>query len=235
MTDPRGVLLRYGRAGGRAPSDDESLEVATDGAWTARRTVGGRRIGRFAGRLPEKQLAALARDAARAAGAGDAEVPTPRHGATETLETGGAVLRLGSNERAQGGWRPLVEWARSFVKGVVTSEPVAVLALEADVAAARLVLVGTEPIEVDPGSIAIRVALVAPDGTRLGDWQAGSGAEPGWARAEAGWTLDLPFGHGLSPGAGEFLQVRVVVRVRDRGTRAARLFLAVPLGEVNER
>lgn len=237
MTDDDSVLLRYGRAGGRPPSDDESLEVAQDGRWTARRTVGGRRVGRFSGRLSGKETAALVRDVVRAAGAGDAEVPTPRHGATETLDVDGAGILLGSNERAPDGWRPLVERVRKLLKERVTAEPVAALELVADVAAARLMHAGTEPVEVDPGSISIRVVGLGPDGAPLGRWEAGSGSEsgpgsePGWVRAGAGWTLNLPFGHGLTPTVEEVLQVWVFVRLRDRGTRSARLFVAVRAAE----
>ena len=231
MTEGK-ALLRYGRAGGRPPADDESLEVAADGSWTARRTVGGRRVGRFAGRFPEEALAALVGDAARAAEAGDAEVPTPRDGATETLEVAGGTITLGSNERAPGPWSPLVERMRALLKDELDGDPVAALALEADVAKARLVHAGGEAVEVDPASVSVRVVRVGSDGTPLGRWQAGSGAEAGWTRAEPGWTLDLPYGHGLAPVDGDVLQVWVFVRVRDGGTRAARLYVPVRTGGV---
>lgn len=229
MTDGA-ALLRCWRAGGRPPSDDESLEVAADGSWTARRTVGGRRVGRFVGRLAEGDLAALVADAARAAETGDAEVPTPRDGATETLEVAGGTITLGSNERAPSGWHPLVERVRALLRDALDGDPVAALGLEADVARARLVQAGGGVVEVDPASVSVRVARVGPDGTPFGRWQAGSGAEAGWTRVGPGWTLDLPYGHGLAPVDGDVLQVWVFVRVRDGGTRASRLYVPVPAG-----
>jgi hypothetical protein len=230
-------LLRYTRSGGRQPSDDETLSVAPDGAFEARRTVAGRRVGRFAGILAARELAALARDAARASSAGDATVPTPREGATEVLAAGGAEIRLGSNERAPAAWRPLVERVRKLVKERVTVDPVAALELDAGADAARLCHVGTEPLEVDLTSLSVRVVRMAADGTVMGRWQAPTAAAPGdasrpaWTVAEPTWVHDIPLAHGLLPEAGEWLQVSIVLRLRDGGVHAARLFAAVPVGE----
>jgi hypothetical protein len=214
------MLVRYGRAGGRAPSDDESLEVATDGSWTARRTVSGRRVGRFAGSLSAEPLAALAAIAAAAAGSGDASVPTPRHGATESVEVEGGSATLGSNEEAPGAWGPLVEWLRAFVRDEAVANPVAGLELEADLGSARLLPLGSEPPEVEPGSIEVRVVRVTPDGIGAGEWS---------ATADAGGPapIDLPFSHGLTAASGDVLQVRVVARVRDDGLRTVRLYAPV--------
>jgi hypothetical protein len=220
-------LLHLGRAGGTAPSDDEVLDVAADGSWTSRRTVGGKRVGRFAGTLDDRALAGLRRDVERAAAAGDARVPTPHNGATESFEVDGASLLTGSNEDAPAGWRPLVKRARTFLLEGAIEGPVAALELVADLATARIVHAGTEPVEVDPASLKVQVARVGPDGARLGDWARGSGDEPGWAPAGPGWTLDLPFDHGLDPNPGEVLQVRVELRVRDGGVRRVRLYVPV--------
>ncbi len=227
MTGDGAPLLHFGRAGGAAPSDDEALEVAADGSWTARRTVGGRRAGRFAGTLDARALAGLERDVARAAAAGDARVPTPRHGATESVEAGGAELLTGSNEDPPPGWRPLVKRARAFLLEGAIEGPVAALELVADLDSARVVHAGTEPVEVDPASVKVQVARVGPDGGRLGDWARGSGDEPGWVKAGPDWGLDLPFEHGLATATGEVLQVRVELRVRDGGVRRVRLYVPV--------
>jgi hypothetical protein len=221
-------LLHLGRAGGTPPSDDEVLDIAGDGTWTARRTVGGRRVGRFAGSLDGRALAGLRRDVERAAAAGDARVPTPHNGATESFELeGGASLLTGSNEDAPAGWRPLVKRARTFLLEGAIEGPVAALELVADLAAARIVHAGTEPVEVDPASVRVQVARVGSDGARLGDWARGSGDQPGWVTADAGWVLDLPFAHGLDPRPGDVLQVRVELRVRDGGVRRVRLYVPV--------
>jgi hypothetical protein len=71
------------------------------------------------------------------------------------------------------------------------------------------------------------VVRMDADGIVLARWQAAASGAAGWTRVEPGWTQDLPFGHGLAPAAGEWLQVRVVIRVRDGGERTARLFAPV--------
>jgi hypothetical protein len=225
------MLLRFHRAGGRPPSDDESLEVARDGAWTARRTVAGARIGRFAGRLDGAARAAFEADAQRAGEAGDADVATPRDGASETLDVDGASLLIGSNGDPPAPWAPLLERTRAFVRDAAPTAPVAALELVADPGRAKLVHAGTEPLDIDPSTIRVEVVEVRADGDRGGTWGAGSGAEAGWVRAAAGWSLDLPYAHGLAPAAGDVLQVRVIVRVRDGRARTARLYLPVRPGE----
>jgi len=227
MTEGRAALVQFSRAGGRAPGDDESLEIGPDGAWTARRTVAGARVGRFAGRLDDAARSAFEADARKAAGAGDADVPTPRHGATETLDVDGASLLIGSNEDPPPAWAPLLERARTFLRDVVPAQPVAALELVADETSARLVHAGSEALEIDPSSIAVEIVQVGGDGVRAGSWGAGSGAEAGWTRAEPGWGIDLPYAHGLELAPGEVLQVRVLARIRDGRARSARLYLPV--------
>ena len=163
-----GVLVRYGSSGGRPPRDDERLEVTPDGAWTARRTLGGRRVGRFAGELDPDALAALAAEVAAVAGSGEVVVPTPRHGATEAVDVAGAAATLGSNEDAPGAWRALVERLRGLVKDEVVASPVAALDLEASVDAARIVQRGPEEVRLEPATLRLRIRRVAPDGTPMG-------------------------------------------------------------------
>ena len=240
-------IARYARSGGRLPSDDEWLEVAEDGSWAARRTVSGRTAGRFAGRLEGPALEALRSGIAVVQGTGDAFVPTPRHGATEAVDVEGASLTLGSNEDAPGPWRPLLAWLRDAVQDRVVRSPVAALTLEAGADAASIAQAGPEPVRLEPATVSVRVARIAPDGTRLGEWESpgvpgtapttsaftgrparGSApGSPGIVTAGDGWSLDLPFSHGLGPASGDVLQVRVLLRVRDGGARTVRLYAPV--------
>lgn len=234
-----GDLVRYARSGGRPPSDDEWLEVAVDGSWVARRTVSGSRAGRFAGHLERESLSTLGSEVAAAVGAGDAEVPTPRHGATETIELRGAAATLGSNEDAPGPWGPLVRRLRILVQDDVVVSPVAGLALEASVAAASLSHLGSEVVRLEPASVRLRVVRVDSDGIALGEWEApaagapgtpgtpGTAPQTGFEDAGPGWSLALPFEHDLAPQPGDILQVRVLVRVDDEGTRTVRLYAPV--------
>lgn len=225
-----GQLVRYERGGGRRPSDDETLEVATDGAWSARRTVAGTRVGRFAGRLDADALDALRADvdACRTAG-GPAGEETPLDGATETITLGdddAPAIQLGGNATPAGPWGALVTRLRALVDSLVTG-PVAAVELVAGTGGASLHALGPEPVAVEPGSIAVTVVRLGSDGALLGRWQAAGPEDAGSADGSPGWQLDLPFGHGLAPQAGDWLQVWVVARVRDGAARTVRLFAGV--------
>ncbi|HYO43977.1 MAG TPA: hypothetical protein VES19_12330 [Candidatus Limnocylindrales bacterium] len=226
------VLVRYARGGGRAPADDELLELDADGAYSARRSVGGARIGSFAGRIPPGTLAAVVADAAACRAAGAFWLATPRDGATELIELGGegeVTAEMDANASPDGPWGRLAGRLRGLVDEA-TAGPVAGLELIADAGRARLVAVGSEPLEVDPSSVAVRVVHLDGTGGLRGQWQGASVPGEGWTPAAPGWTLDLPFAHGLTAAPGEWLQVWVTLRVRDGAPRAARLFLAVPGG-----
>ena len=231
-------LVALRRSGGRAPADDELLDVLGDGTFTARRTVGGARIGRFAGGLTPRELAGLARDASRAAATGDAEIRTPIDGATEVIEVAGATARLGSNEPGPGTWRALVERCRRLVRERVTDDPVAALELVGTLGTASLRHAGTEPLDVDLASIAVQVVRMEANGVPDGRWSAqpprpaGDGLAESrppvrWVSVGPGWEQPLPFGHGLEPAPGGWLQVRVFLRVRDGAVRSARLYVGV--------
>lgn len=231
--------LRFRRAGGTTPADDEELVVHADGTFTARRTVAGRRIGRFAGTLPGASLRRLRAAADAIADAADVEIPTPRHGATEVLELGGRTLRLGSNERAPQPWRTLLDRIRSVVEDDVVELPEAAVELVADARTAALAHAGSEPIEVDLGSIGVRLVRVDADGLAVARWHGRPGdrlvddgesivAVPGWVTAGPGWRVSLPFDHPMELAPGDWLQAFVAVTIRDgAGERPGRLYAAI--------
>jgi hypothetical protein len=224
------VLVRYARGGGRAPADDELLELDMVGAYRARRTVGGARIGSFAGSVPPETLAAVVADAAACRAAGPLWLATPRDGATELIELGGegeVTAEMDANASPDGPWGRLATRLRGLLDEA-TAGPVAGVELIANAGGARLVAVGPEPLEVDPASATVRVVHLAGSGGLLGEWRGAAIPGEGWTRVTPGWTLDLPFAHGMAAAPGEWLQVWVSLRVRDGSPRAARLFLAVP-------
>lgn len=229
---PRGAWLTFERHGGRAPRDDESLALAEDGSFTARRTIGGPCIGAFEGRLVAATGARIRKAAAALADGEDLEIPTPAHGATETLTIAGRTLRTGSNETPPKPWRPLLKAVRSVFESEVVAAPAAAVQLEADAGTARLVHAGDGPIDVDLGTLQVRVVHRTADEGIGGRWN-GRPAEglvdngerlvatPAWATARSGWKADLPFDHGFRLGPGEWLQVWVDVAIRADGVRRA--------------
>jgi hypothetical protein len=233
--------LTFSRTGGRAPRDDETLSVAEDGTFEARRTLGGPRVGTFRGQLPERAARALRKAVAALEDAEDLEIPTPREGATEVLACAGRTLRTGSNERAPKPWRAALDLTRALLEDEVVEAPLAAVELVADERSARLAHAGTEPVEVDTGSVVVNVVRLGDDGAVLARWRGrrddrlvSNGetlvAEPEWVTATPGWTAELPFDHPVELARGDWLQVWVDLPVRDAGgERAARLY--VPVGE----
>jgi hypothetical protein len=235
-------LVRYQRRGGRPPADDEALEIAPDGAFTARRTVGGGRVGRFAGRLDAAVVDKLSA-AVDAVGAGDdLTIATPADGATEVVEAAGRTGQFGSNEKPPVPWKALVDRLRTLLDGEVLEHPVAALEVVATTRTARLGHIGTEPLDVDVASVAVRAVRLDEGGAVLGRWNGSLGpvadedtkAAAGAAQrvtAGPGWEQELPFRHGLELAPGDVIQVWVHLRVGDGKDRNVRLFRAVPAGE----
>jgi hypothetical protein len=216
-------LVTFDRVGGRPPADDEAVTIAVDGTFTAHRTLGGRRIGRFAGSLPPATLRALTRDVDGVADADDVAIATPADGATETVRIGRrARVRLGSNERPPGPWAALVGRLRDVLREVVVESPIAALELQdTDDGGVRLAHAGTEPLELDLAGAswqATRLDAQQVPVARTGgaiDAAAAGEALGAWTRAIPGWTLDLPVREAASPADGSGLQVVVYVTVRD--------------------
>lgn len=231
------ALIVFRRSGGREPSDDERLDVSAEGRFEARRTVGGRRIGRFAGELESAALADLQSAAQAAGAAGDLVVDTPVDGATVSLLAGGHEVRAGSNEQVEGPWGVLMAAVKDLLNGPVLAQPVAAIELEATSGHAMLRHVGGEHLEVDPGAITVRAVRLDAHGTMLGRWQGSTtpaqaedapAAGAAWVDVGPGWKLELPFRHGLELTADDWLQVWVTLRLREAGERrTGRLFLAV--------
>jgi hypothetical protein len=229
---PTRPWLSFERQGGAPPRDDEALALAQDGSFTAHRTIGGRAIGSFEGRLSRTALGRVQKGVAALDEAHDLEIPTPREGATEVLSAGGRTIRLGSNESAPKPWAALVKAIREVFEREVVDHPRAAIHLVADARAAHLEHAGDAAIDVDLGSVEVRAVLRADDGAIRGRW---SGRPPdalvdngetvvashAWVTTEPGWVAALPFDHALALGPGDYLQVWVDVAVREDGRRRA--------------
>jgi hypothetical protein len=220
------VLVRYARGGGRTPADDESLEIAEGGGFEARRTVGGARVGRFAGTLPGSTLRGLGSSIRAVAAAQDLSIPTPRDGATETIEVEGRVAQLDGNAQPPAPWKSLVTKLRRLLDERAVDTPVAALELSPD--GTRLSHLGHEELAVDPSSIAVRRVALAADGVPTEHRFSGATDDAAtrgtgsWTQAGPGWSIALP-GDSLPPGSAG--QVWVTLRVRDgEASRLVRLF-----------
>lgn len=213
---PAAPLARLQRAGGRPPADDEALEIAADGSFTAIRTVSGTRAGRFAGRLPAATVKALQRDVAAVADGPDVVHPTPRDGATEVVEAAGHSIRMGSNDPAPPPWRPLVRRLRELAEERVLRDPVAAVELQAGRDGVALVHAGSEGLRLDPTTLGGELIRAGADGVPLErrPIAAGSGDV---VRVDAGWRLDLAAGEPLEFRAGERLIARVEVEIDHDG------------------
>ena len=221
-----GVLVRYARGGGRSPADDESLEIGEGGGFEARRTVAGARVGRFAGTLPGSTLRGLGSSIRAVAGAEDLALPTPRDGATETIEVEGRTAQLDGNARPPEPWKGLVTKLRRLLDERVLESPVAALELSPD--GTRLAHLGTEALGVDPASIAVRRVALAPNGVPTEHRFSGATGDQAtrgtgsWLEAGTGWSITVP---GDPLPAGSAGQVWVTLRVRDGdASRLVRLF-----------
>jgi hypothetical protein len=173
--------------------------------------------------------------------AGDVTLPTPRHGATETLEAGGRTLQLGSNESPVKPWRALIDGVRKLLQDEAVDSPRAAIELAAGPLSARLVHAGAESLDVDLGSIAVRVVRIAEDGTSTGRWNGFAEgrvddgerlvATPAWVTTHPGWAVPVPFDHGLALVGGDSLQVWVEVDLRESdATRHGQLYARVEGG-----
>jgi hypothetical protein len=231
-------LLRLERRGGLPPRDDEEVRVGADGSFTARRTIGGPRIGSFQGKLAKGVVGRLTAAVDALATAEDATIVTPRHGATEVLEAGGRTIRLGSNETPPKPWRALVNRVRKLLEDEVVDSPHAAVILAATAGDARLDHAGDARLEINLGSVAVRVIHLDDEGLVLGRWagrlveQVSKGKElvdrPDWVTAGPGWTTPLPFDHAMALKPGESFQVWVGLQIREAdGPRPGQLYVPV--------
>jgi len=223
MSGPK-TLVSFRRLGGRPPADDEAVTIAVDGTFTAHRTLGGRRIGRFAGTLPAATLRALTREVEAVAAADDVAIPTPADGATETVRLGRRDrAKAGSNERLPKPWAALVGRLRAVLRDEVVEWPVAALELQdASDGGVRLAHIGTEPLELDLAGASWQVtrldAQQLPVARTNGTLDAAAAGEAlgAWTRAVPGWTLDVPLGSAAAAAADPgSIQVLLFVTVRD--------------------
>ena len=187
------MLASYHRSGGRRPSDDESLEIEDDGSFVLTRTVGGPRVGSFAGTISKQALAALVKLVEKADDLDDRPTGLPPH-VIESVETTRADITVGAHSKAAGPATKLVKRMRQLADEL-TDHPVAALELRVadDGHAITLASVGTEPVGADLGSASITWTLFGQGEELLTAGEIEGPANAGSkAHLAAGWSAELP-------------------------------------------
>jgi len=195
------------------PSDNEYLEIEDDGSFTMWRSVGWATlpptpVGQFAGALAAEDLRALRAEADAAAREGDLTSRMQPGIPVETIEAGDATADVTPGREIPGAWGALVDHLRGLLASL-TDQPVAALSIEVagDGRSARLQHLGSEPIRLDLRQVSMLVSRHSAAGASLGEWRLPATDLGGEVEAEDGWTLELPFDHGLDGTPGSRLTV----------------------------
>jgi hypothetical protein len=226
------MLAAYHRGGGDRPRDDESLEIEEDGSFVLTRTVGGPRVGSFAGKIPPKARAPLARLVATADDFDERPSGLPPH-VIETVTTSRADIDVGARAKTRNPATKLVKRLRQLSEDL-TAEPVA--ALELSVArngsSITMTSLGSAPVEVDFGQASLTFTLFG-EGEEL--LTAGEISAPLDARTRArldpGWTAELAIKPELEFNPRRTLDVRVEFDLYDASGRVRRARLRAISGK----
>ncbi len=195
------VVASYQRTGGRPPEDDEWLEIHDDGAWNLRRTMGGPRVGTFAGLLDDERRRELGDALASATGAHPPEAElAARDAAREAVRAGDGAIDLAAGRDVDGPWRPLLELLRTWSEALATADDAeAALELRLEPDGPVLARLGTAELRMWPATLHLEAYARDADGVVVDRASAGPGVEPEGPRGEvltttAGWTLapELP-------------------------------------------
>lgn len=222
------------RSGGREPSDDESLEVASDGAFRMWRTVGWRRAGAFAGSIPPDVMEPIRRSITSLP-SGDAEASLPRGAAAEEHITPGARLTLGGSSDPPDEWAELVQLGRRLLDDLVVHPEAALDLTVASIDEATLTVVGGGRLGIARSSLRWRVERLDSDSVGVGGWRPeGVESEPPpeyvvgdeVQAQDPGVFRTLILAHGWTLAAGEVLRVWVTVAIAPVDESAAPIGLA---------
>lgn len=204
------MLASYHRSGGRRPSDDESLEIDADGSFVLTRTVGGPRVGSFAGTISKHSLAALTKLAEKADDYDDRPTGLPPH-VMESVATSRADISVGARAKADVPAMKLVKRMRQLVDDLTANPAAAIeLTVAADGRSITMQSVGADPVEVDFGHASITYTLYGAQEELL---TAGEIAGPPDAarrtRLASGWSTTLQIEEHLTFNSRRTLDVQV--------------------------
>jgi hypothetical protein len=156
------------------------------------RTVGGPRVGSFAGTISKQALAALAKLVEQADDLDARPTGLPPH-VLESDETTRADITVGARSNAAGPAAKLVKRMRQLADEL-TDQPVAALELRVadDGHAITLASVGTEPVDADLGSASITWTLFGQGEELLTAGEIDAAATAGSKQLAVRWSAELP-------------------------------------------
>ena len=194
-------LLRVRRTGGAFPPDLELLAVEADGSFRLWRTIAEASrppspVGAFGGTVPPALLERLS----ALTPAEDVTLPLPADAATLEVEVGGHRLQGPDDARPTGAWAEVVEVVGALL-GSLTDQPVAAVALEVepDGSSAALHHRGPHGLWLSLARVGVLVTTWKAPGEVADQWR-WDGDLTGDAPPDdaTGWTIPLPFDHGLT-------------------------------------
>ncbi|HEY2795429.1 MAG TPA: hypothetical protein VGJ28_23915 [Micromonosporaceae bacterium] len=202
------MIASWFRTGGsNVPRDKESLSVDDDGTFHLWRAVGATAAGRFSGVIDPSalvQAAALVTD--------DLAEPQRPGTGVETVTIGERRADIGTGTLLDGPWAAVFDRMRELSDELI-DQPSAAIALQVGESTCTLVHIGTDEVQVALGSMTLRADAWEGWYVPAGSWIAPSfeGAETVIARP--GWSVALPFDHGLMLGEDRTLHVAVDVSI----------------------
>jgi hypothetical protein len=227
VTTTNAVTFR--RSGSRVtPREQEDLAVRADGSFAIWRAVNAGPIGRFGGTLADPDGAAVREAVATAGSAAGPPAFMVLDAVSETVTIGRVNVTVGRHDVPDAAWGDLFVLLRRFLDEG-TDRPLAAVALETDARGtfARLVQRGPDALEVDLSRVTLGAQVFGPGYSTHGQWstvvQAGGRGPVG-----PGWSLDLPFDHGLELTADRVVQVRVEFVAYDGVLAVPVMILASP-------
>jgi hypothetical protein len=226
------MLAEYRRGGGAKPADDEQLRIDDDGSFVLIRTVGGERVGRFAGTLSKRAAAALAKLVDGAEDATVAAEGLPPH-VIETVTTAGAHLSVAAQSNPGPAAAKIIRRLRALSEEL-TAQPVAALELQVGAGGRSVGLrsVGSEPVDVDFGAAELAVTLFGEDEALIASETIPLPPELGRRQELApGWSHELPLPEKLTFNPRRTLDVKLDFDLADQGRPVRRARLSAIAGK----
>jgi len=226
------TLVEYRRQGGYPPADDELLRIEDDGAFLLVRTVGGPRVGRFAGALSRQRLTELEKLLGRAVEEDVAPAGLPPH-VIETVTTAGTRISVAALTKSSSGGARILRRLRTMSEAL-TAQPVAALQMEVAPSGQRATVqaIGAEPVHLDADRAELGYDLFGEGEELL--TSANHPIRLGWTgrkAVDAGWAAELPLGPEIKLNPKRTLSVRLDLDVIDSDGVMRRARMAVVVGK----
>ena len=222
-------VVTFQRSGGfGGPREQEDLAIREDGSFLVWRAVNAGPVGRFGGSLADADIEAVRDALAAVAGVATPPETMVLEAVSETATIGRTYASVGRHDVPDGPWGDLFVLLRRLLDEG-TSRPLAAVNLETDARGsfARLVHLGSDPLEVDLSRVTLGAQAFGPGYTLHGQWSTVVEAG-GRGTVGPGGSLDLPLAHGLELTPKHVVQVRVELVAYDGVLAVPVMLLASP-------